>query len=249
MKNFLKNFYRILRGGQLIIKSTFQTRIFRIGLYLLFRFYNDILFIFLINKIRYNKINYSFKKYCDRNFKLSYNWFGSNAQIWFFVFKKFNILKKKLNILEIGTFEGRSAAFYYKYLNVNLLTTVDFMDKKSTSFKNFKFNSKKFINCNFYNLKSNDFFYKNKSKIRYDLVYIDGSHYYKDVLNDAINSFKLLKKNGLIIFDDFLYIRQTTRLKHPEYKNVIGGILYFLKKKKVKIIYVGHQVIIKKLNN
>jgi hypothetical protein len=173
MISLLKNFYRIISGSKLIIKSTFQTRIFIIGFFLLFRFYIDILFIFLINKVRYNKINYSFK--------------------------------------------------------------------------NFKFNSKKFFNCKFYNLKSENFFYKNKSKIKYDLVSIDGSHFYKDVLNDALNSFKILKKNGIIIFDDFLYTRQTTRLKHAEYKNVIGGILYFLKRKKVKIIYVGHQVIIKKI--
>ena len=121
------------------------------------------------------------------------------------------------------------------------------MEKNSISYKNFKFNSKKFINCNFYNLRSDSFFNKNLSNTKYDVVYIDGSHFYKDVLNDAMNSYKLLKKNGIIIFDDFLYIRQTTRLKHAEYKNVIGGIIYFLSKKKVKVIYVGHQVIIKKI--
>jgi len=42
---------------------------------------------------------------------------------------------------------------------------------------------------------------KNKS---FDFIYIDGSHNGEDILSDAIESFKLLKVNGLIFFDDFL---------------------------------------------
>ena len=40
---------------------------------------------------------------------------------------------------------------------------------------------------------------------KYDLIYVDGgSHHYNDVLKDANNSFKVLNKNGILIFDDFL---------------------------------------------
>ena len=37
-----------------------------------------------------------------------------------------------------------------------------------------------------------------------DLIYIDGSHLAKDVLSDAILSWKLLKPSGVMIFDDYL---------------------------------------------
>ena len=39
----------------------------------------------------------------------------------------------------------------------------------------------------------------------FDFIYIDGSHQAPDVLCDAILGFKLLKKFGLIVFDDYLW--------------------------------------------
>ena len=247
MKKYTLYLLRLYSGTKLIIKSTFQTKLYKIGISLLLIFYKDILFIFLLNKIKYNKINKSFNKFCTENYKFTYNWFGSNPQIWFYVFKKLNIFNKKSNILEIGTFEGRSAAFFYKHLNINKFITVDLMEKNSIEYKNFENNSKKFANCKFYNLKSDIFFKEIKLEQEFDIVYIDGSHFYKDVLNDAISSHNILKTGGIIIFDDFLYTRQTRRFNRPEFMNVIGGILYFLNQKKLKIIYVGHQVIVQKI--
>jgi len=39
----------------------------------------------------------------------------------------------------------------------------------------------------------------------FDLIYVDGSHQASDVLADAVLSFHLLKNNGVIIFDDYLW--------------------------------------------
>jgi predicted O-methyltransferase YrrM len=39
----------------------------------------------------------------------------------------------------------------------------------------------------------------------FDFIYIDGSHQAPDVLLDAILGFKLLKVNGVIAFDDYLW--------------------------------------------
>lgn len=38
---------------------------------------------------------------------------------------------------------------------------------------------------------------------RFDFVYIDGSHRSQNVMLDAIQSFRLLKKGGLLAFDDY----------------------------------------------
>lgn len=40
---------------------------------------------------------------------------------------------------------------------------------------------------------------------KFDFIYVDGSHDYKSVLNDSINSFKCLRKNGLLILDDYFW--------------------------------------------
>jgi predicted O-methyltransferase YrrM len=42
----------------------------------------------------------------------------------------------------------------------------------------------------------------------FDFIYIDGSHQAPDVLLDALMSFKLLRVNGVIAFDDYLWQEQ-----------------------------------------
>ena len=182
----------------------------------------------------------------SNKFKFTFNWFGFNAQIWFYLFKKFKLFNKKINILEIGTFEGMSTAYFLRYLKKSNLDAVDKLDKKSIHFKNFLFNKKKLKKFRYFNILSNKFFKKNKKK-NYDLIYIDGSHYYKDVLNDALNSYKILNKDGIIIFDDLLYTRESRNKKNKEFTNTLGGIIIFLSKiKNYKIIYSGHQFVIQK---
>ncbi len=39
----------------------------------------------------------------------------------------------------------------------------------------------------------------------FDLIYIDGSHQAKDVLADAVLGFRLLRRGGVMIFDDYLW--------------------------------------------
>lgn len=39
----------------------------------------------------------------------------------------------------------------------------------------------------------------------FDFIYVDGSHFAEDVYIDGINGFRLLKKGGIIAFDDYLW--------------------------------------------
>ena len=93
------------------------------------------------------------------------------------------------------------------------------------------------------------FFAKNEKRY-FDLIYIDGSHFFNDVLIDAIKSFELLKKGGIIIFDDFLWALNNSS-EYPPKEIVIGAINVFLKSKKGKyeILFVSYQLIIRKLSD
>ena len=42
-------------------------------------------------------------------------------------------------------------------------------------------------------------------KERFDFVYVDGSHQAPDVLVDAVLSALLLRKGGLLVFDDYFW--------------------------------------------
>ena len=114
--------------------------------------------------------------------------------------------------------------------------------------KNFMRNIKNFKNVIIFNVKS-DIYFKKNNKYKFDIIYVDGSHYYKDVFNDLMNSEKKLKKNGLMIIDDLLLDLNYRKYGMNFYEDVIGGVIMFLKKKKTKFdfVYVGHQLILKKI--
>ena len=93
--------------------------------------------------------------------------------------------------------------------------------------------------------KSSDFFYRmEKTENYYDLIYIDGSHHSDDVILDALSAFRLLKPNGYLIFDDYLW----KFYKNP-YENPAVSINFFLKSKSnnIRYLFINQQVIIQKI--
>lgn len=78
----------------------------------------------------------------------------------------------------------------------------------------------------------------------YDLIYIDGSHYADDVLVDALNSWRMLRKGGMLIFDDYLW-RGYSHLS----SNPANAINLFLRQKRgqYRLVEVGAQLLIGRL--
>lgn len=79
-----------------------------------------------------------------------------------------------------------------------------------------------------------------------DLVYIDGSHIAKHVIEDAILSWKLLKVGGIMIFDDYGWGHTESIENQPK-----TGIDAFLMgyQKHYKILGSGWQICIQKLHH
>lgn len=46
-------------------------------------------------------------------------------------------------------------------------------------------------------------FWSENRDARFDLIYVDGSHLYKDVRNDLYEAWKVLNKGGLLLVDDW----------------------------------------------
>ena len=76
----------------------------------------------------------------------------------------------------------------------------------------------------------------------FDFIYIDGSHNGEDILSDAIEAFKILKKEGLIFFDDFLQHDKNRALQSYE------GIEKFLTlySNYLKIEYFQNNLVVRK---
>ena len=106
--------------------------------------------------------------------------------------------------------------------------------------KNFNFNLT-FFKKKLKKIKNYSQIFFRNNKDSYDIIYIDGGHKGNVFYQDANNAFNFLKKNGIIIFDDFLW-------HEYKIKNPISGIKQFieLKKKEIKIIFASNQLIIQK---
>jgi predicted O-methyltransferase YrrM len=133
-----------------------------------------------------------------------------------------------LNILEIGLAYGTSSIIIInKILKYKYNKSYDVIDPNQTeqwnrigiiNIENFLSYMNKILNYKLYEESSVTIFKKLKKK--YDIIFIDGSHDEKIVIQDLINSDKKLKINGLIIIDDVLH------------KGVKNSILDFLNKYK-----------------
>jgi predicted O-methyltransferase YrrM len=188
-----------------------------------------------------------------KKYKITQYWFVNNIPIWLYIFKKFNYSQKKLNILEIGSYEGLSSIFFLKTLTKSRITCVDIWSAPRDEQYYKKYNKFNIIEKNFdYNTKifgkrlkkiknySKDFFKKNKKK--YDIIYIDGGHTNDIIYSDLVNAFDTLEENGIIIADDLFWNQL------PTGKNPINAIYKFINinKNKIKIILIYSQLIIQK---
>ena len=148
----------------------------------------------------------------------SSNWFydlGGKHNFQTIVKPNINNIK---NYLEIGVFEGQATLYMFENMidNMGIADVIDPFEKSNSeaigNSNKFEKNLSKYLNrINIYKGFSNDIL--PTLKLTYDLIYIDGSHRAMDVYNDAINSFKLLKSGGIMVFDDYLWY--LIRLQSP----------------------------------
>jgi predicted O-methyltransferase YrrM len=140
------------------------------------------------------------------------------ANNWFNVINLNYCKNKPINYLEIGAFYGAniiSVAMTYGLHKDSKLYCIDpwedyndYSEYKNEqpqiyegfieNIKNLGFQDKIIINRGYSNKElckfDDDFF---------DIIYIDGNHEAAYVLEDAVISFRKLKKNGIMIFDDY----------------------------------------------
>ena len=120
--------------------------------------------------------------------------------------KHLNIYKNvKINILEIGTWKGASVAAFYHYFKKAIIFCID---------KNFKFQFKSnrvnFFNCdteNFADIENLEKYLTEKKSEFFEVIIDDGSHNYKDILNNFQKFFKRIKPGGHYIIEDFNHYR------------------------------------------
>ncbi len=147
------------------------------------------------------------------------DYFTNNVVNWetFFNHVNFNG-DKRLNFLEIGSLEGRSTVWQLEHILLHpesRITCVDTWEGSSEHTEVLKRGLyERFLN----NISP----YKHKVRIvrgfsshglkqpqvrneTYDFIYIDAAHRARNVIEDAVLSFPLLKIGGIMAFDDYAY--------------------------------------------
>jgi predicted O-methyltransferase YrrM len=186
---------------------------------------------------------------------LNYNYYDERLSWHYHLFTglKEYFKDQKINILEIGTYDGTFTNFISKIYDNSKITTID-LDDNDVKFTNFyqrdtvenlnlhlekrKININ-MQNINFIKLNSIDI-KKNFVRNKFDLIWIDGDHLNPQVTIDIINSMDLLNKNGVICVDDivmnFKFVKDNyvsnesfLTLSHLESNNVLKNF-YFVKK-------------------
>lgn len=203
-----------------------------------------------------------------KNYKFTENWFTDDGLS---VLNNLDITKE-LHILEIGSFEGKSTVWFLENVLQNKNSTITCVDPWMNYSQDQDSLNSYFKEENEWDLtkrKTKEIFLHNivesgdSSKViirqgfsdkvlpcliteqkMYDIIFIDGNHTAPYVMMDSVMSWPLLKKDGIMIFDDYAWgLHKPTTLRPKE--SVDYFILSF--SDYIKEIYCNDQRVIKKI--
>lgn len=158
--------------------------------------------------------------------------------------------EQPLDVLEIGSFEGRSAIFWLEYLKNCKVTCIDHF--ATTKKRNGAEMERRFdLNTATYAGRITKIKASSvgalaaliEDRKAFDLIYIDGCHHRDAVFVDAALSWQLVKLNGFIIFDDYAHELERNSAERP--KDAIDCFLEWHRDEYTEIAR-GYQIIIQK---
>ncbi|CAB4158068.1 Methyltransferase domain containing protein [uncultured Caudovirales phage] len=142
------------------------------------------------------------------------NWFFSGGTYNFYTYLNKYKDKPGLRFLQIGAFTGDASKWLLENILTDTSSTLTDVDTWTGSdekiHKKFDWNHvektyddkmSKFVNVIKEKQTSKQFLENNNAE--YDFIYIDGDHMAKQVYLDAVLSWKALKNNGILAFDDY----------------------------------------------
>jgi len=180
------------------------------------------------------------------------DWTTWNVRFWEPIFESHEF--RPNNVLEIGSFEGRTTSWILDKFPDARVTCVDTWEgseehndaMKTGLFERFSNNISRFSDrVSVKRGPSGVVLRSFPCTETFDLVYVDGSHYSRDALEDAILAWRLMKPGGFMIFDDYTWTMEGTQL--DDIKNPRTGIDAFCKIfEPIRIKEIPGQLIVRK---
>jgi cephalosporin hydroxylase len=179
--------------------------------------------------------------------EFTHDWASPRFSLWESVLRPH--AGEALDILEIGSFEGRSAIFWLEFFPRARLTCIDHFSSK----RHIAAEVERRFDANLAPYAARLSKIKSKSvpalaKLAeegrtFDLIYIDGTHYRDGVLVDCLLTWPLLRAGGIVIFDDYLHELERDPAERP--KDAIDCFLK-LHEGEFEELSRGYQVIVRK---
>lgn len=168
-----------------------------------------------------------FPRYLDKQkFYFSNKWFALNVSEFYQLFcKKWKYGEIK-NILEVGSFEGRSTVFMLENIPNTHVTCIDpFLNDGTEYLEAFDQKCYSIFMHNIQRFKNRVTLIQEKSQDAlprliaeeklYDVIYVDGSHMSSDVWSDLSHVSRLVRKGGVVLCDDYGHsIKEYPELKY-----------------------------------
>ncbi len=186
----------------------------------------------------------------------SFDWTSWHFPNWIKLLEPYR--GRSLRVLEIGSWEGRSALFFLNHLPRARLTCIDSFEggkehRATPDSQAFLKRVEKWFDANTAPFKKRVEKIKAHSapalaelgirRRQFDVAYIDGSHVAADVYSDAVLTWPLIARGGLVIFDDYQWKEDPEPLHNPK-----PGIDAFLKaiEGQYRVVHRSYQVAIVK---
>jgi sulfatase maturation enzyme AslB (radical SAM superfamily)/predicted O-methyltransferase YrrM len=156
--------------------------------------------------------------------------------------------KKNLKYLEIGAYEGQSSSWVLK----NILTDPTCTGTLIEPFFVEGVKQRFYKNMQIHKLLSRLDVYEEPSETAllrlppgsFDLIYVDGNHTYEGVMSDALKSWPLLKVDGILVFDDYYWMKwllavdQRPEIAIDQFIAMMGS--------QIEVLHQGLQVFVRK---
>ena len=138
------------------------------------------------------------------------------ASVHWLLFAALSEAENIKNILEIGTFDGKTTLLLSKLFPKAKITTVDLPDDDPIFNNSYQREDEKYrrdflikqaentSSQNINIIKKNSFFLNEVVDERFDLIWVDGGHLYPEISWDICNAYHLCNKNGWILYDDII---------------------------------------------
>lgn len=166
---------------------------------------------------------------------------------------------KNANILEIGSWEGRSTLWFLENVPNSTITCVDSfeggsehqgMPELADVEKRFMHNITPYRNrITVAKGKSNEMLFIVGNPQTFDIIYVDGSHASWDALTDIVISFQLLKVGGIMLIDDYMggYIWDPEKIYSTSPKPAVDAFIDIMSPH-IRILHKEYQVHIQRLS-